>query len=37
MTQYLVADPETNYVALKLQWADKQSMIQRRGRCGRVK
>ena len=36
MTQVLRADPATNYVALKLDWADKSSCVQRMGRAGRV-
>ena len=37
LTKNLMADPETNYVALKLQFADKNSCEQRAGRAGRVK
>ncbi len=36
LTKNLVADPETNYVSLCLQWADKNSCKQRMGRAGRV-
>ena len=32
VTQVLRADPATNYVALKLDWADKSSCVQRMGR-----
>ena len=36
LTKVLRADPATNYVALKLDWADKSSCVQRMGRAGRV-
>ncbi len=36
LTKNLVADPETNYVSLQLQWADHNSCVQRMGRAGRV-
>ena len=37
LTKVLRADPATNYVALKLDWADKSSCVQRMGRAGRVR
>jgi ATP-dependent RNA helicase TDRD9 len=37
LTKMLMADAETNFVALKLQWADKNSLDQRKGRAGRVR
>jgi ATP-dependent RNA helicase TDRD9 len=37
LTKIQEADPETNYVALRLQWADRSSCEQRKGRAGRVK
>ena len=37
LTKMLMADLETNFVALKLQWADKNSLDQRKGRAGRVR
>ena len=37
LTKMLMADTETNFVALKLQWADKNSLKQRKGRAGRVR
>ena len=36
LQKLLMADQHTNYVALKLQWADKNSCTQRKGRVGRV-
>ena len=36
LPKVLRADPATNYVALKLDWADKSSCVQRMGRAGRV-
>lgn len=37
LTKNIMTDPETNYVSLKLMWADKNSCRQRTGRSGRVK
>ena len=37
LTKKLNCDPETNYTSLQLEWADKNSCEQRKGRCGRVK
>lgn len=37
LTKILMADTETNYVTLKLQWADRSSCEQRKGRAGRVR
>ena len=37
LTKILMADPETNYVSLKLHWADRNSLVQRKGRAGRVR
>lgn len=36
LTKYLIASPESNMAALKLDWASKTSCLQRRGRTGRV-
>ena len=36
LTKKLVCDPVTNYTALQLLWADKNSCEQRKGRAGRV-
>ena len=36
LTKKLNANKETNYVSLQLEWADRDSCKQRRGRCGRV-
>lgn len=37
LTKYLTIDSITNFVSLKMNWADKQSLRQRKGRAGRVK
>ena len=37
LTKKLIADPVTNYSALQLVWADKNSCEQRKGRAGRVR
>ena len=37
LTKNLMADPDTNYVALRLQFADQNSLQQRAGRSGRVR
>lgn len=37
LQKLIMADQYTNYVALKLQWADKNSCTQRKGRSGRVR
>ena len=37
LTKKLVCDPATNYAALQMVWADKNSCDQRSGRAGRVK
>merc|ERR1719376_630038 len=36
LTKQINADKETNYVSLQLEWADHNSMEQRKGRAGRV-
>ena len=36
LTKNMVADPETDYPRLVLQWASQSQMIQRKGRAGRV-
>ena len=36
LTKALLCDPFTNYTHLRLEWASKSSMNQRRGRAGRV-
>lgn len=36
LTKRLYTDPSTNYSCLRLEWADKNSCEQRKGRCGRV-
>ena len=36
LTKNMVADPETDYPRLMLQWASQSQMIQRKGRAGRV-
>ncbi len=36
LTKKLVTDTATNYASLRLDWADKSSCIQRKGRAGRV-
>ena len=37
LTKKLKCDPTTNYTALQLEWADKNSCEQRKGRAGRVR
>ena len=37
LQKLIMTDQYTNYVALKLQWADKNSCTQRKGRAGRVR